>query len=70
MKAIIVGHNKLKQQFDLIKTVPGIGETTALYMIIATRGFKSFDNCRKFACYSGVAPFILLHQTLNLKIVF
>lgn len=44
-------------QNKLIQTVPGIGKQTALYFIIATKGFSAFTNWRKFACYSGVAPF-------------
>ncbi|WP_142722670.1 transposase [Chryseobacterium sp. ON_d1] len=40
-----------------MKSVPGIGEQTCLYFIIATKGFTAFKNWRKFACYSGVALF-------------
>ena len=57
MKEIIKNNFELKQQFDLIKSVPGVGQQSALYFIIATKGFKAFDNSRKFACYSGTAPF-------------
>lgn len=57
MKEIIKNNCALKQQFDLIKSVPGVGQQSALYFIIATKGFTAFDNSRKFACYSGTAPF-------------
>lgn len=57
MKEIISAQIELKKQFELIKTVPGIGDKTAIYILIATRGFTAFDNARKFACYSGTAPF-------------
>ena len=57
IKEIIKNNNEFKHQFDLIKSVPGVGEQTAIYIIIATKGFKTFDSARKFACYSGVAPF-------------
>ena len=57
MKEIISTQIELKNQFELIKSVPGVGEKTAIYMLIATRGFTAFDNARKFACYSGTAPF-------------
>lgn len=57
MKEIIKNNSELKQQFDLIKSIPGVGQQSALYFIIATKGFKAFDNSRKFACYSGTAPF-------------
>lgn len=32
-------------------------DQTAIYLIIATKGFKAFTSSRKFACYAGVAPF-------------
>jgi transposase len=57
MKEIISTQIELKNQFELVKSVPGIGDKTAIYMLIATRGFTAFDNARKFACYSGTAPF-------------
>jgi transposase len=57
IKAIISSHSELKKQFELIKSVPGIGDKTAIYMLIVTRGFTAFDNARKLACYAGTAPF-------------
>lgn len=57
MNTIISNQMELKNQFNLIKSVPGVGDKTAIYMLIATRGFTAFDNARKFACYSGTAPF-------------
>ena len=38
-------------------SIPGIGQTIAVYVIIATKGFTSFCNSGKFACYAGAAPF-------------
>lgn len=57
MKEIINNEPKLKNQFELVKSVPGVGDRTAIYMLITTKGFTTFDNARKFACYSGTAPF-------------
>lgn len=57
IKEIIKSNQELNKQFELIKSVPGIGEQTSLYFIIATKGFSAFKNWRQFACYSGVAPF-------------
>lgn len=47
----------LYKQAELIQSIPGIGVQTSTYLIIATKGFKAFNNWRKFACYSGIAPF-------------
>lgn len=57
IKEIIKSNQELYNQYKLIKSVPGIGEQTSLYFIIATKGFSTFKNWRQFACYSGVAPF-------------
>lgn len=57
MKEIIKNNSELKKQFDLIKSVPRVGQQSALYFLIATKGFTAFDNSRQFACYSGTAPF-------------
>lgn len=57
IKEIIKSNEKLNNQYKLIKSVPGIGEQTSLYFIIATKAFSTFKNWRQFACYSGVAPF-------------
>jgi transposase len=57
IKQIIKSNEKLNKQSELIKTIPGIGEQTSIYLIIATKGFTSFSSWRKFACYCGIAPF-------------
>jgi transposase len=57
MLAVIASEDKLNQQYKLATSIPGIGKQTAIYIIIATKGFESFENWRKLACYAGVAPF-------------
>lgn len=57
MREIIKHQAVLKRQFELIKSITGVGEKTAIYFIIVTKGFKSFTSARKLACYAGVAPF-------------
>ncbi|WP_396602982.1 IS110 family transposase [Algibacter sp. R77976] len=57
MRELVKQEPKLKRQFELIKSIKGVGEKTAIYFIIATKGFKVFDSARKLACYAGVAPF-------------
>lgn len=54
---IIVNEARFQQQFNLLKSIPGIGMYTAIYLIVATKGFECFDNWRQLACYAGVAPF-------------
>jgi transposase len=54
---VIKKNDKLDMQNKLIQTIPGIGKQTAIYFLIATKGFSAFKSWRQFACYSGVAPF-------------
>lgn len=51
----------LKRVFDLVTSVDGVGAITAANVIISTNEFKSINDPRKFACYSGIAPFA--HQS-------
>lgn len=44
-------------QYNLLKTVPGIGKQTAMALIIATNGFTRLTQSRKLSCYAGLAPF-------------
>jgi transposase len=55
--SIITLESKLNQQYKLITSIPGLGMQTAIYVIIATKGFEAFENWRQLACYAGVAPF-------------
>lgn len=56
--AELIGQDEnINHQFKLLTSVESIGKVTALYMILATNEFKDFNCPRKFACYSGVAPF-------------
>jgi transposase len=47
----------LKQLFDLMTSIPGIGSIVAINMIVVTDEFKKFDDPNKFSCYAGVVPF-------------
>ena len=57
MKIIIDEHAALKQTYELVTSVKGIGMQTALNVIAYTDNFKKFENWRKFASYCGIAPF-------------
>ncbi len=57
MNEIIKSNQQLKQQYKLIVSIKGIGNQTALFMIVTTNGFTRFKSWRKFASYCGIAPF-------------
>lgn len=56
IQELIDGNEKLKTNYELVKSVQGVGFATAVHMLISTENFTRFD-ARKFACYCGVAPF-------------
>jgi transposase len=53
----IESDESMKVNYDLIRTIPGVGPVVATNMIIYTANFTSFTDPRKFASYCGVAPF-------------
>jgi len=57
LELTIRAEKHLKQMFDLIIGIKGVGAQTALFMIAFTNGFTLFPNFRKFASYAGIAPF-------------
>ena len=57
IKEVIRKNEELWTSFELITSIKGIGLIVASYLIVYTYNFTRFDNWRKFACYSGTAPF-------------
>ena len=55
---LIAADTELNRLFNIIISVPGVGEVTATQLLIATNEFRSISDPKKFACYAGVAPFI------------
>jgi transposase len=54
---IIMQDPDLNKLFNIITSVDGIGAVTAAEIIITTNEFKNINEAKKYACYSGVAPF-------------
>lgn len=52
---LIQGDARLKELFDLMVSVPGIGPVIATELLISTN--ESINNPKKLACHAGVAPF-------------
>ena len=57
IETIIDEDPSLKQNFDLLQSIKGVGKIIALTTIIKTHNFSRFANARKFACFCGTAPF-------------
>ena len=48
---------ELKGQKDILTSIDGVGKQVAVHTIVATKGFRKYNNGRQFACHVGVAPF-------------
>jgi transposase len=57
IQRLIDNDDTLANQHKLLCSIDGVGERTAVKMIVETNAFKDFDNARKFCCHAGVAPF-------------
>ena len=57
MERIIKQNESMSRNFKLLNTIKGVGPQTALFMIAYTANFTKFKDSRKFASYSGIAPF-------------
>jgi len=57
LKAILKSDTRLWTTYKLVTGIKGIGLIVASYMIVYTHNFTRFDTWRKFACFSGIAPF-------------
>jgi len=57
IKDLIKSDETLHKNFQLATSVKGIGFVIASFILVTTNNFTSFENSRKYACYSGIAPF-------------
>ena len=51
---LVTGYNPV--MLSNISSIVGIGQRTAALLIIATEGFKHFDNAKQLCCFFGLAP--------------
>lgn len=47
-----------EHQLTLLKSIPGIGEKTALFLIVVTDGFTKFEKASQLCSYVGITPTI------------
>lgn len=48
----------LKEIYEIICSVPGVGKVLAWNLIVITGAFTKINQVRRLACYAGVAPFV------------
>jgi transposase len=49
-------NEEFEQLKKLVMSIKGIGETISTALIVATNGFKDFDNAKKFSKFIGLCP--------------
>ena len=47
-----------QHQLTLLKSIPGLGVKTALFLIVVTDGFKKFESASQLCSYVGITPTI------------
>jgi transposase len=52
----IEGHPPLKQQRDLLRSIPGIGETTAAKFLAEIVDINHYQSARQVAAFAGLVP--------------
>jgi transposase len=57
IESLIAQDEPLKKNFELARSVKGVGLVIASYMLVYTQNFTTISEARCFASYSGVAPF-------------
>lgn len=57
IKELIKNDEELNKIYKIATSVPGVGQITAVEMIICTNEFKTIKCPKKYACYAGIAPF-------------
>ena len=53
LKLVKFDHSELLTR---IKTIPGLGNKTALMLIVVTDGFERFDSASQLCSYAGLTP--------------
>lgn len=57
MDLLMEKEQSIHDNYNLLRSIKGVGKVLAMATIIKTGNFTLFTNARKFACYCGTAPF-------------
>ncbi len=57
LNALVELKEEIRNNYDLVTSIKGIGRINALLILVATGNFTLFSDARKFGCYCGVVPF-------------
>lgn len=54
MESIIKANDQ--ELYTCLRTIPGIGKKTAIFLIVSTRGLTGFDNAKQLTSFFGMSP--------------
>lgn len=57
IRKIVAEDRAIKNNYELLISVPGIGHLTAVYLVCCTNNFAGKVTGKQLACYAGVVPF-------------
>ncbi len=57
IQTLIEQDDRLKELFNWITSIPGLGSATATELLVVTDEFNAINDPKKLACHAGVAPF-------------
>ena len=58
IKELLIQDEELRETYEIVTSVPGVGVQTAATLIVQTDNFSKFGlDPRRMACYFGLAPF-------------
>ena len=58
LKVLSLVKEDQQEQLTLLTSIPGIGQKTALFLIVVTDGFSKFENASQLCSYVGITPTI------------
>ena len=57
MLKVINGHESIHHNYELVKSVDGVGLITAVELLVKTENFTKITTARQYAAYAGTAPY-------------
>lgn len=54
---LTIEDQEIRNNKELLMSIPGIGNVCAVNLIVITRNFQLFKDAKHLACYAGVVPF-------------
>jgi transposase len=56
LEGLLVSQGALKQDYENLQTIPGIGSTTAIALLAEMPSLPDLENARQLAAYAGLTP--------------